>query len=145
MNETCLFCKIINGSESALVIYKDDDVIAFFPRVMNVRGHLIVAPILHSSDLFNIPNIVVESLMVKIKLLARHCQKELGSVGVNLLHASGEGAQQSIPHFHFHLLPRFNDDDLDAWPDLPTWDGDHIALHGQLKVTDILAHNPRST
>lgn len=38
---------------------------------------------------------------------------------MNLLHASGRAAGQSVGHFHLHLLPRYADDGLNAWPHLP--------------------------
>jgi diadenosine tetraphosphate (Ap4A) HIT family hydrolase len=44
--------------------------------------------------------------------------KDIGSTGINLLHASGVAAQQSVPHLHIHLIPRFDRDCLDAWPKL---------------------------
>ena len=33
-------------------------------------------------------------------------------------------AQQSVGHFHVHVLPRWRDDRVDAWPKLPGDDGD---------------------
>jgi len=32
-----------------------------------------------------------------------------------VLHASGEDAQQSVFHFHMHLVPRRKNDGLDLW------------------------------
>ncbi|MCK4682067.1 HIT domain-containing protein, partial [Candidatus Bipolaricaulota bacterium] len=53
------------------------------------------------------------------KKLAIHYNDRIGSSGVNVLHASGVSAQQSVPHLHIHLIPRFDDDGLDTWPNLP--------------------------
>ncbi|MFI6928377.1 HIT family protein [Nonomuraea spiralis] len=36
----------------------------------------------------------------------------LGAPGVNLWHASGETAWQSVFHFHLHVVPRFEPTDL---------------------------------
>ena len=36
--------------------------------------------------------------------------------GVNILNASGEGADQSIAHLHLHVVPRWRGDGLDTWP-----------------------------
>lgn len=33
-----------------------------------------------------------------------------------LLNASGESADQSVPHFHIHIIPRKRNDNIDAWP-----------------------------
>lgn len=38
---------------------------------------------------------------------------------INLLHASGTAAQQSVLHMHVHLIPRFDGDGLNAWPVFP--------------------------
>jgi len=136
MNETCMFCKIINGSESAQTLYRDENVIAFFPRTMNVKGHMIIAPVQHFKNFFDIQEDVLGNLVDRIKFLSLHCQEILDAEGVNILHASGECAQQSIPHFHFHLLPRFKNDNLDTWPNLPVWDGDSEDLLNIMRVTD---------
>ena len=35
---------------------------------------------------------------------------------LTVLNASGESAGQSVPHFHIHIIPRKNNDGIDAWP-----------------------------
>jgi histidine triad (HIT) family protein len=46
----------------------------------------------------------------------------LWATGINILNANGKDAQQSVPHLHFHLIPRFPDDHLDLRPDFPNYD-----------------------
>ena len=43
--------------------------------------------------------------------------QELSYDGVNLLNASGECAGQSVPHFHVNIIPRRQNDQIDAWPE----------------------------
>ena len=137
MNDTCMFCKIIDGSEPAQIVLKNESAIAFFPRIMNSKGHMIIAPIQHSVNILDIQADVLSSLLETIKFLSNHCQGILGASGFNVLHASGESAQQSIKHFHFHLLPRYQDDNLDAWPNLPAWNGNSVELLKILRVPDM--------
>ncbi|WP_366921383.1 HIT domain-containing protein, partial [uncultured Fusobacterium sp.] len=47
--------------------------------------------------------------------ISLHFKERLGATGINILHASGKSAQQSVPHFHIHIFPRFDDDGLDTW------------------------------
>lgn len=51
---------------------------------------------------------------------------------MDLLHSSGKGGQQSMPHFHFHLLPRFKNDKLNTWPKLPKTTTDRNELWKKL-------------
>ena len=134
MNKDCVFCQIITKKEPARIVHRDDETIAFFPRVMNVKGHIIVASVAHYTDLFQIQGNVLSSLMNTTQRLAELCKRQLGADGINLLHASGETAQQSVLHFHIHLLPRFKDDNLDTWPRLPEWNADLDKLLMELKA-----------
>jgi histidine triad (HIT) family protein len=52
-------------------------------------------------------------LMEVAQTLANRMRR-LGATGINILHASGADAQQSVPHVHFHVLARFPKDGLDA-------------------------------
>ena len=66
--------------------------------------------------------------------LARHYREAAGATGTNLLHASGVDGEQSVFHFHFHLLPRFKDDGVHAWPVLPGTDVARADMHAKLRL-----------
>ena len=117
--DNCIFCKIIGGQESAKIIYEDDEVICFLPKKLEVYGHTIIAPKQHYADLYDIPDDILGNLIKIAKKLTLVYKEKINATGMNLVHASGVDGQQSVFHFHFHLLPRFKDDKLDTWPKLP--------------------------
>jgi len=128
MVSDCVFCRIVSGQESALIIHENDYALALFPKEMNVKGHIIVIPKKHFKNIFSISNNDLAAVMSMAKNVARQLLQTINATGVNILHASGKNAQQSIDHFHIHLIPRFDGDEIDAWPNLPRYDGDRVEL-----------------
>ena len=115
----CIFCKIIKGKEVVSVIYENDKVICFLPKELEVYGHTLIVPKKHYADLYDIPEDVLCDLVKVTKKLTLTYKKKINATGMNLIHASGVDGQQSVFHFHFHLLPRFKNDNLNTWPKLP--------------------------
>jgi histidine triad (HIT) family protein len=115
----CIFCQIINKQAPAWIVYEDEDVICFLPQKVEVYGHTLIVPKQHYVDLYDIPENVLCDLVKVAKKLTLVYKEKINATGANLMHASGVDGQQSVFHFHFHLLPRFKDDRLDTWPKLP--------------------------
>ena len=115
----CVFCKIINKEFPSLTIYEDDEVMCIIPKRMEVYGHLLVLPKKHSEDIFSISNEELSHISLIFKKIALLLQKKLHATGINILHASGKDAGQSIGPLHFHIFPRFSNDGINAWPILP--------------------------
>lgn len=131
----CIFCKIIKEQENAKIVYKDKYTIAFLPLELNTKAHLIIAPIKHYQNIFDIEANILCHIMQTAQVLAKHIQNKLNAKGINLLHASGKTAQQSVNHFHIHLMPRFKDDSLNMWPNVDIWQGDIEELYKIIKLT----------
>ena len=112
----CIFCKIINKECPARIIYEDAHTIVFMDIAKDVDGHMVVAPKKHVASLFDCDSETLHHLTDTLQTVSKHCVEQCGFEGVNVLHASGEAADQSIPHFHFHLIPRKKGDGIDAWP-----------------------------
>ena len=132
----CPFCRIIGGKELASVIFEDKQVIGFLPKEMEVVGHTLIIPKHHCKDIFEISEEDLAAVMKVAKRLAEHYRHKLGATGFNFLHASGKSAQQSVGHFHIHLLPRFEDDGINAWPKLPGCKADRESLQNELKISN---------
>ncbi len=117
--KNCVFCEISQGRRDSHVIYQTDEVICFLPLTPQAYGHTIIAPKQHFADIYTIPEVILTSLTAVTKTLALHYKEQINATGVNLLHASGISAQQSVFHFHVHLIPRFENDGLNLWPEFP--------------------------
>ena len=113
--EDCIFCKIIKKEAPAVVSFEDNSCIVFNPLDQITRGHVLVAPKNHFQDIFDIDAGTLEKLIVISKKMANDIVKREKATGVNILHASGKDAQQSVPHFHLHIVPRYSNDGLDLW------------------------------
>jgi histidine triad (HIT) family protein len=54
--------------------------------------------------------------MALVGRVSRAMRAALGATGVNVLNASGAGSEQSVPHLHFHVVPRWEGDGFTTWP-----------------------------
>ena len=132
--ENCIFCKIINKESPADIIYEDEDVICFLPRDIEIYGHTLVIPKKHYVNLYDIPADILSKVMEIARKLTLEYKKKIGATGMNLLHASGAEAHQSVFHFHLHLFPRFENDGLNTWPKLEKIEIDRKELWQKLRI-----------
>ena len=111
----CVFCKIISGYIPSFKIYEDEYTLAFMDIAKDVDGHIVVIPKAHIKSILDCDVGTLNHLMLTVKNIANHLVDNCGYDGVNLLNASDESAGQSVPHFHIHIIPRKNNDGIDAW------------------------------
>ncbi len=110
--ENCIFCKIINNEIPSYKIYEDDLVLAFLDINPASKGHVLIIPKKHAQDIFEIEEKYLERIISVAQKVANKMKNSLNVDGVNLYHASGVQAEQSIFHFHLHVIPRKKDDDI---------------------------------
>lgn len=113
--ENCIFCKIVKGELEAKKIHENESVLAFIPKEQVSSGHTLVIPKEHFENILDISEDSLKDVMKVSKELSHKYRTELDATGVNILHASGKDAQQSVFHFHIHVVPRYPNDGLDLW------------------------------
>jgi histidine triad (HIT) family protein len=80
-------------------------------------GHVLVIPKTHSRDLWDIERQDAEQTMAASVRVAGMLRRSLRPAGINLVHATGAAAWQTVFHFHLHLVPRNEGDRLvPPWP-----------------------------
>jgi histidine triad (HIT) family protein len=136
----CVFCAIVEGREAARVVFETPEVICIFPLTPEVPGHTLIVSRTHYHDVMDAPTALGEAMFKAAQALATRYRSALGATGFNLLHASGSSAGQSVPHLHFHFMPRFEDDGISLWPQLP---GSTVDLDELLRGMRLETKEPR--
>lgn len=107
-----IFCQIIEGKIPSTKIYEDEQVLAILDISQATYGHCLVMPKKHYTDVLHISEEELASLMIRVQRVAKRILEKLGTKDCNIITNCGELSGQSIPHLHFHILPRYLDDDL---------------------------------
>jgi len=127
----CIFCKILAGELPARIVDEDELTIAFMDIAPATRGHALVIPRAHSSDLMSVGERDLQAVLLAARRLAGRMRERLGADGINLLNSCGAAAWQTVFHFHVHVIPRYDDDPLRLpWVPRPG-DADEIAAVAQ--------------
>ena len=108
----CIFCKIIAAEIPCFRLYEDEDTLAFMDINPANEGHALVIPKEHFSDVHAASDAAISSTVVTAKKIAAAINKTLNPDGMNLLQCNGPAAAQSVLHFHMHVLPRRDGDEL---------------------------------
>ena len=107
----CIFCKIVKKEIPSYCIYEDDTVMAFLDISQVTKGHTLIIPKQHCDNMLECEDEVLAHVMKTAKKLGARIMKKTGAKGMNILSNVNEIAGQSVPHFHVHLIPRYQEDD----------------------------------
>jgi len=102
-----IFTKIIKREIPANIIYEDEFTIAFLDISQITRGHTLVVPKKECQSLFDIDDFTYLKLMETLKKVVDNVKLRLKISGVNILSNNGVIAGQTVPHLHFHVIPRY--------------------------------------
>ncbi len=108
----CLFCKIIAGEIPCFKLFENDETLAFMDINPANEGHTLVIPKEHSRDVHAVSDAAITATVTTAKKIAAAIDKTLNPDGLNLLQCNGPAAAQSVFHFHMHVLPRSEGDEL---------------------------------
>jgi histidine triad (HIT) family protein len=111
MND-CIFCDIISGVKPSTKLYEDEKTIAILDIFPVARGHILVIPKTHSRNLFDINEEDVSKVAITVTKICKALKQVLKCDGMNVLANSEKVAMQEIMHTHFHVIPRFFNDDI---------------------------------
>jgi histidine triad (HIT) family protein len=116
METSCIFCKIVAGEIPSFKVYEDEHTLAFLDIHPVAKGHTLVVPKAHATNIFDIEPASWGHVAETACIVAKKLEAALDMGGVNLIMNNREHAGQVIDHPHVHLIPRFPGDGLRPWP-----------------------------
>lgn len=103
----CAFCRIVAGQAPATKVFEDDDLYAFLDIRPITRGHTLVIPKQHATELTDLDADLGASMFRMGHRLALAIRRsDLAADGANLILNDGTAAFQTVPHVHLHVVPR---------------------------------------
>lgn len=117
-NTNCPFCEIAHA-EAAHVreVYRDEEVVAFFPLEPATLGHTLLIPRMHVPDIWSLNDAAAAHIGVVTVRLAGAIKEAVAPEGLNIIQSNGAVATQTVQHLHVHLVPRWNGDSIGRiWP-----------------------------
>lgn len=108
-----IFTKIINREIPANIVYEDNYVIAILDIMPVTKGHTLVIPKKEFKDIFEIDLEYMNHISNAILKISKALKKAYNLKGLNIINNNGEISGQSVSHIHFHLIPRYNQNDIE--------------------------------
>ena len=101
-----IFAKILRGELPSVKVYEDVKTLAFMDIMPATEGHTLVIPKEPAETIFDLSPDGAADLIKTTKRVAQAVKSAFDCPGVMLAQLNGSAAGQSVPHIHFHVLPR---------------------------------------
>ncbi len=108
----CIFCKIVAGSIPSYKIYEDEQFLVILDRFPSSVGHALILTKNHRDNVLGLTDQEASKVFVLAKKIGEVLTDTLKADGINIVTNCGKAAGQEVMHFHLHLIPRFNNDDV---------------------------------
>ncbi len=120
--DKCVFCLIASKAIKSTEVYEDDNILAVLDINPATKGHTIVIPKVHYSNLYEIPNNEFLGMLSVTRALMYALMLSQGATNVDMLYTQELAKGNFSPHALLHLLPRYKEDTVNyVWqPEKPS-------------------------
>lgn len=113
----CIFCRLVAGEIPSARVFEDEYTLAFMDLGQVNPGHVLVAVKRHAATLFDLTPDEAAAAMRTAQRVAFAVREAFDPPGLTLLQANGREGDQTVFHFHMHVVPRHGDDGIAlSWP-----------------------------
>lgn len=106
-----VFEKIVAREIPARILYETKHTLAFLDHEPITKGHTLVICKKPYKNIYEVPNNVLQDMIVVVKKVAKAIKKAFNADGINLLNNNEAPAGQVVFHYHIHVAARFKNDE----------------------------------
>jgi histidine triad (HIT) family protein len=132
-----VFCGIVAGSVPAFKVADDPFGVAFLDTRPVFKGHVLIAPRTHIATFPDLPVPDLPGFMGLVQRIAGAVPAALDAQGTFV--ANNNVVSQSVPHLHFHVVPRTKGDGLRGffWPRTKYASDEEAASYAELIAKEL--------
>jgi len=105
-----VFAKIIRGEIPAAKVYEDERVLVILDAFPQSNGHtLVIHKRSRARNILDVEPGALSEIMAAVQKAARALRRTMAPEGLVVTQFNGAAAGQTIPHLHFHIIPRWTD------------------------------------
>lgn len=112
----CALCRVVRGEVEQEIVDEGPSWLAFLDARPVMPWHVLLVPRTHVEHLWDLEPTVAAEIGVGLQRVAARIEERLQPAGLTVFQANRAAGWQSVPHVHFHLVPRQPDDPL-----VPSW------------------------
>jgi len=100
------FARILRDELPSIRVYEDDHTVAMMDIMPQAEGHLLILPKEPAAELFDLSEEAAAACIRTTRKVAIAVKAVLNPPGVLVAQFNGPAAGQTVPHVHFHVIPR---------------------------------------
>ena len=140
MANDCIFCEILEGRAPCYAVHETRYTKTFLDVFPTSPGQCLIVTKKHYSDILDAPPEAIGMVGHVSTLIAHTVKDELNCDGVGIYQLNGAAAGQTVFHYHMHVVPRTDGQDLALHSRIP---GDPLELEAMAERLSKRAYSMR--
>ncbi len=109
-----IFGKILRGEAPAVKVHEDEHTLVIMDIMPQAEGHTLILTKEPAATIFEMTPDGVAACIKVTQRVAKAVRSALNPAGVMIAQFNGAAAGQTVPHVHFHVIPRNANEPLRA-------------------------------
>lgn len=101
-----VFARILRDELPSIRVYEDEHTVAFMDIMPQAPGHVLVIPRETAETLLDLSDEGARAVISTTRRLAIAAKQAFAAQGILVAQMNGAAAGQTVPHIHFHVIPR---------------------------------------